>query len=408
MALTRLCAFLIAAGLALSACGSAPEPPKPPGPTDASTTPSRPGEWFTQLRTGVVRLQSVTCDGVATGSGFLIAPNLVATVAHVVDGATSLSVRGDGGVVTGTVIGIDVKREVALIRLEPTGNGDRYAGQTLEFSTANTPPAVNSPVHVLGYPKGRQLSMTSGTVNSLEARIDIGMDALEGLIQYDAIATGGNSGGPLINDQGQVIGLIEAGAVQEGRDSEGEPVYVEQTGIGYAVPANVASRLTSAWQASPMKVNSDTCSIDLRNQVEQASVHPEAPVLASTFARYFEGINSGDYEQSWRLLGAPARQHYSDLTAFMNHYATTEVSEIVLEKVNLVDPLTDTAVVSYRSESADGVPCTESRLQYTLRLDSGFWTIDDESLLGPARPCAVPSTSTPAPSPTATATATAD
>jgi S1-C subfamily serine protease len=50
------------------------------------------------VQSGVVRVQTVTCGGIATGSGFLLAPNLVATVAHVVEGAASVSVRGDKGV----------------------------------------------------------------------------------------------------------------------------------------------------------------------------------------------------------------------------------------------------------------------------------------------------------------------
>src|SRR5579885_635393 len=69
------------------------------------------------VRSGVIRIQTTTCDSQEVGTGFLLSPRLVATVEHVVDGATRVVLKQDGAVVaTGTVIGADQARDVALVR----------------------------------------------------------------------------------------------------------------------------------------------------------------------------------------------------------------------------------------------------------------------------------------------------
>ncbi|MFN8082829.1 MAG: trypsin-like peptidase domain-containing protein [Dermatophilaceae bacterium] len=74
-------------------------------------------------RTGVVRVQATTCDGSGSGSGYFISDRMVVTAAHVVDGATAVSLRGDHGVVRGTIVGLDKAKDVALVRAEPDSQG---------------------------------------------------------------------------------------------------------------------------------------------------------------------------------------------------------------------------------------------------------------------------------------------
>ena len=115
-------------------------------------------------RTGVVRVQATTCDGSGSGSGYFISDRMVVTAAHVVDGATAVSLRGDHGVVRGTIVGLDKAKDVALVRAEPDSQGSVNNG--FVFTFAPVPAKVGTELHVLGYPLGHQLSMSSGTVTS--------------------------------------------------------------------------------------------------------------------------------------------------------------------------------------------------------------------------------------------------
>lgn len=347
------------------------------------------GQLFDRVRSGVVRIETTTCHGVGSGTGFLIAPDLVATVAHVVKDARTISLRVDDGVIRGEVVGMDVDRDLALVRaIRP------LPGHTFEFSER----AVDEGDHitVLGYPLGLPLSVNQGQVTGLDRRLDMGTTAIEGALQHDAAATSGNSGGPLIDAAGRVVGLHEAGqttAVRSLGTSIYQLGYVEVPGIKYAIPVTAALPLLLAWQNFPQRVAAPDCEPDWLNSVTVSSRHPDAPAIAVSLYLYFDGLNLEDFSRSWSLLTPAARAVYADYEDFAVRHFGTRFSELDVRLAERQNSLVDSADVSFIStpppESVQpGEPaCTEWMVRYTLRLDRGFWTIDEAANLRPPAPC---------------------
>jgi len=178
----------------------------------ASPTPTTPGpqslaDLYKNVNSGVVRIETTTCTGGGIGTGFLVAPNLVATVAHVVNGAAALKLTigdsGSGGTTSGVVIGLDPQSDVALVKTNRPLTGH-------VFNLADHVPAVGQEIGAIGFPEGEPMTLTRGIVSGLDRTIPIdGLDR-SGLIQTDVAINPGNSGGPMLATDGQVYGLIDA------------------------------------------------------------------------------------------------------------------------------------------------------------------------------------------------------
>lgn len=146
---------------------------------------------------------------VGTGSGFIIdEAGRVVTNAHVVDGSDSLSVRfEDGSEIGGTLVGQDDLLDIAVIQL------DLAAGQEVPAIACFGDSATLRPgdqVVAIGSALGEFTNtVTEGTVNAVERELD--GYGLGSLIQHDAEIWRGNSGGPLLNLRGEVVGVNAAG-----------------------------------------------------------------------------------------------------------------------------------------------------------------------------------------------------
>lgn len=154
-----------------------------------------------------------------SGSGFIIdAAGFILTNHHVIEGADRVTVTlGDGRVLRATVVGIDPAIDVALLQVSAPGVlpvaplGDSDALRVGEWVCA------------IGNPLGYVHSVTVGVVSFLGRKLyDQSLDAY---IQTDAAISFGNSGGPLINSRGQVVGMTTA-------------VSSQASNIGFAVPIN--------------------------------------------------------------------------------------------------------------------------------------------------------------------------
>ncbi len=184
-------------------------------------------------RQGVVRLNVSTCDGGGNGSGFVIAPGLVATAAHVVDGATSIELEPErGGTVQATVVGSDSDEDLALVRAD--GSLD---ARTLRFAPGGDA-AIGDDVIALGYPLGLPFTATRGALTGDGREVTVDGTNYTGLFQTDAAVNPGNSGGAIVNSKGQVVGVVVAG----GDGTEG---------IGFGVPASRAKPVLTGWAKGP-------------------------------------------------------------------------------------------------------------------------------------------------------------
>ena len=371
---------LSAAAVSLVGCSASSDASPPTRSASASASPAEsvspaPSEPPTlaalvgSASNGVVRIETTACElwGGGSGSGFLVDDDLVATVAHVVDGARTVSLRTTDGVIRGEVIGSDPDREVALVRaVRPLGGH--------EFVFASESPEVTDQVAVLGFPRGLPLTTTLGSVSALDRRVEFETQSLAGLIQTDAAINSGNSGGPMINEQGEVVGLVEA-------------MYGDSEGLAYAVPASDARQLISAWADSPDVAQGVECPPATEEVISIESIHPDAPALAEAFYAFVEGINEEWYEESWSSLTGRRRGAYGSLEDFAREQSTSTITDFVLEKASRKDETSDTADVRFTSTQdpaygPDGQPCSQWHLRYTMRMDSGRWLVDAAKNLG--------------------------
>jgi S1-C subfamily serine protease len=158
------------------------------------------------------------------GSGVVVnAAGTVLTALHVVDGAGQVQVEFADG--TRAAAGVTARRpekDIAVLAV------DRLPEVVVPAVLAGPPP-VGDTVFAVGSPLGLRGSLTAGVVSAADRAIGTeGGATLEGLIQFDAAVNPGNSGGPLLNRAGQVVGIVTALANPARQD-----FFV---GIGFAVP----------------------------------------------------------------------------------------------------------------------------------------------------------------------------
>ncbi|MBO8207075.1 trypsin-like serine protease [Prochlorococcus marinus XMU1406] len=164
------------------------------------------------------------------GSGVIIDQNgLVLTNAHVVERVDNVSVTlADGSICDGHVLGTDAVTDLALVKIdEDTYSGFAPLGNSEDLEVGDWAIA-------LGTPYGLEKTVTLGIVSSLHRDINsLGFsDKRLDLIQTDAAINPGNSGGPLINSNGEVIGINTL--VRSGPGA----------GLGFAIPINLAKSVS--------------------------------------------------------------------------------------------------------------------------------------------------------------------
>src|SRR3954468_19107270 len=171
-----------------------------------------------------------TQSGVATGSGFVVSSDgYIVTNAHVVEGATKVSVKvGDGKTQSARIVGQDASTDLALLKIDASGLKPLTLGNS---DTAE----VGDPTYAIGNPFGLDRTLTTGVVSALQRQISSPNGySIDDVIQTDAAINPGNSGGPLFDGAGNVIG-VNSQIESAGSSSSGEAGNV---GIGFAIPSN--------------------------------------------------------------------------------------------------------------------------------------------------------------------------
>jgi serine protease Do len=217
-------ALAFAAGvLATTRLGAPPESPAPAESLSPVTISDTVGSAVVSVRAD----QEI-------GSGMIFDANgLILTNAHVISGTHDITVTlKDGRHFAGTVVGSDTAFDIAVIGID----GGPYL-PTVSFGTASTL-KVGEPLVVIGNPYGLNQTMTTGIVSALDRPVSEGQGTYyQPMIQTNADINPGNSGGPLLDMNGQVVGvatlLIEVG--------NGAPAQ----GLSFAVPIDTARRVAN-------------------------------------------------------------------------------------------------------------------------------------------------------------------
>jgi serine protease Do len=182
------------------------------------------GEFFKRFGAPNMQPRSVPSQGL--GSGFIVSPDgYIVTNAHVVDGATEVTVKlTDRREFTAKVVGADKRTDVALIKID---------AKNLPALDLSAPPGVKQGewVIAIGSPFGFENSVSAGIVSGVHRALPGGQ--MTPFIQTDVAVNPGNSGGPLLNAAGQVVGV-------------NSQIYSRSggfMGLSFAIPADVAAKV---------------------------------------------------------------------------------------------------------------------------------------------------------------------
>lgn len=244
-------------------------------------------------------------DSGGLGSGFVISPTgEVATNAHVVTSGEGSSIKeagrvyvkfSDGNEVDAKVVGFDPFADVALLKINPAGLNLR----ALDLGSVKGV-KVGAPVAAIGSPFGEEQSLSIGVISATERSIDsLTGFSTSGAIQTDAAINHGNSGGPLLDANGNVLGINSQIRTESG----------DGTGVGFAVPVDAVKRSLEQLRKTG-KVKYAYLGVSSRALYPQAAKHFGLPVstgvwvqtVPSTGPAADAGIRAGTNEVKFQEL----------------------------------------------------------------------------------------------------------
>jgi S1-C subfamily serine protease len=207
-----------------------------PATSDDSTVGLTASQIYKKTSPGVVLIQAAVTQetdspfgqqeqqGTSTGTGFVVDKDgFIVTNAHVVEGAKAATVQfGEDKKIDAKIMGLDVNSDLAVLKVDPSEHD--LVPLTLGSTKGLT---VGDPVVAIGNPFGLDRTLTTGVVSALARKIS-GLNgfAITNVVQTDAAINKGNSGGPLIDSKGEVIGVNSQIQTESGGN----------VGIGFAVP----------------------------------------------------------------------------------------------------------------------------------------------------------------------------
>ena len=166
-----------------------------------------------------VRVRNVSCLGVGVGSGFAIADDVLVTNRHVLAGAEKIEVSTwDGRTLSATAAEVGVLGDLGVAFV---------AGALPQVGSYGASPRAGDAVTVVGYPAGRELTLSPGTVVDLRPGARYGIEGR--IMRLTSRVIPGNSGGPVLNNRGKIAGVVYA--------------YELGTGLGLAIPVDTLRRL---------------------------------------------------------------------------------------------------------------------------------------------------------------------
>lgn len=326
--------------------------PSPTGYTDFTAA-------FAAVSSGVAEVDAVTCDGKSGGTGFLVGRTRLVTAAHVINGASSLTVRTENGTVKATVEGVDKTVDLAILKLASPLSGHIFA-------IAGKPTSTGTRVATIGYPVGGHKSLTDGTVSVSGRKIRTESGTLTDMVKTDITMNAGDSGSPVLNLAGEVVGLADA-------------VRGYADDVGYAVPAAaLAARLSGKTPLTEVEpTDCETGNLD-------------SDVAVAAVVRYLLVVNTGDWDGA-RAAVTPSfdKRVLRNETYWRNVYSTTYDDDFGLVGAS-VDGRKADVQLTFRSQQDPGfgppgavnAACLRWELVYHLRYYNDGWLIDSANTVG--------------------------
>ena len=195
-----------------------------------------PGEVYDRVRPSTVTVLGEDAEGYSVGTGVIFTEDgYILTNYHVIDGCSACQVwitdeYGVDSVYDALLVGGDADQDLAVLKIDAQGLTPAEFGVSDELS-------VGDPVYAIGNPLGLELrsTFTDGIVSAVNRDVDVD-GVIMTLIQTNAALNSGNSGGPLINQYGQVVGI---NTIKMSSD------YSNVEGLGFAIPSASIRRLVN-------------------------------------------------------------------------------------------------------------------------------------------------------------------
>lgn len=385
-------------GLLLAACSSpialppATDPPQAPGTATQAPDPSSPistppatstgptitpspvapkswPEVVSDVQSGVGQFSVTQCDGSSTGTGFLVAPDLVVTAAHVVDQASAIRVSFDGTPVRGVVLGFNELADLALVRIDTPVSGHQFTLQGKE-------PTLGTDVAALGYPDGKTLTLTRGVVSGLDRDVDFGVGFIGDMIQTDAAINPGNSGGPLLEQDGLVSGVVSA--------------YLPRAqSTAYAVTAARVAEAVKEWQARgvplpPVDCGGEPAPDSGTFSMKVSSNHDQANNIGQALLLHGQGINRGAYAAAFKQFTPELGASFGGEAKWSEGLGSSYWTKLdVVNVTGTGNSLVTNVLLQTRQDARTGVAgqtCSDWRIFYTMLWDGTAWRIAGTAL----------------------------
>jgi len=283
-------------------------------PIESSSSPLSVNQIYRKAYRGVVEITVTSNSGQqstpfggggsgqteAEGSGWVYdSQGHIVTNEHVVDGATSISVQfWNGKTYTAHLVGADKTTDLAVIKV------DAPSSQLFPLSVgSSTDLQVGDGVVAIGSPFGLEETVTSGIVSALHRSISSQTQfTISNAIQTDAAINHGNSGGPLLDSQGRVVGVNSQIKSESG----------DNAGVGFSIPSATVS------QVAPQLISSGKAThAYLGVQIDASTSNAKIAKIQSGTAAANAGLKAGDVITS---VDGHQIQSGDDLSAAINSY----------------------------------------------------------------------------------------
>lgn len=269
---------------------------------------------------------SIPTESEGVGTGIVVDSNgYILTNSHVVSDGKAKTVNvlfNDGSSEEGKVYWSDSQLDLAIVKVNKTGLSPAELGDSDKVSTGDLAIAIGNPLGL-----DLQRTVTQGIISGLDRTIKTEKATMTGLIQTDASINSGNSGGPLLNESGEVIGINTA------KTSEGES-------LGFAIPINQAKPIIESIieKGSYEKVTLGIKGYDASTYASYAKsqgkqIATDEGVLVSEIVENSSaeraGIKPGDIIVK---LGDTKLTSMSDLTKCLYEYKSGDSAKIVVNR----------------------------------------------------------------------------
>ncbi|MCC8182647.1 MAG: S1C family serine protease, partial [Clostridiales bacterium] len=245
-------------------------------------------EIYAKCLPSVVSITVITADGAGTGTGIIMtADGYILTCNHVIeDGITCTVTTYDDQVYTALLVGGDAQTDLAILKIEAEGLTPAEFGDSDELTVGDEALAIGDPL-------GTTLrgTLTNGIISAINRNVTVNGYSMT-LLQTTAALNSGNSGGPLINIYGQVVGV---------NNMKMNSTSVTVEGLGFAVPTSVVKEIVPTL-ATDGKISRPvlgiTCYSISEEYVESGDYLASGCLVASVNElsdAYAQGVQVGDY-----------------------------------------------------------------------------------------------------------------